>query len=287
MKRLTSIFAATMLMLLSTSVAFAEVVQEWTYTSDAIFVSWTDENGRTGNAANNPSSVQGVNPKRTLSYDVLNGSYAPGSQSGYSSLRWGSNNTYSSIGMTSNSGKLITDGANTGSGVSLWHNNKAINSTDVTIQSGTALLTLDLAPVGATIAELGTFGIELDFYFIETANASSGSTARDPDIFIVTDPFKFASQQFEYDGVDYWFTFEASFNPLTGWFLEQAQRLLGTTDTLYGWTTSEGQTTNFTTEFAVLYEKRPVNTPTPEPGTVLLMGVGLLGMLGMRKRFKK
>jgi len=28
-------------------------------------------------------------------------------------------------------------------------------------------------------------------------------------------------------------------------------------------------------------------SPTPEPGTIILMGAGLLGMLGMRKRFKK
>ena len=27
--------------------------------------------------------------------------------------------------------------------------------------------------------------------------------------------------------------------------------------------------------------------PTPEPGTIVLMGAGLLGMLGMRRRFKK
>ena len=31
----------------------------------------------------------------------------------------------------------------------------------------------------------------------------------------------------------------------------------------------------------------PQPAPTPEPGTMLLMGAGLLGMLGMRRRFKK
>ena len=31
----------------------------------------------------------------------------------------------------------------------------------------------------------------------------------------------------------------------------------------------------------------PNPAPTPEPGTIILMGAGLLGMLGMRKRFKK
>ena len=31
----------------------------------------------------------------------------------------------------------------------------------------------------------------------------------------------------------------------------------------------------------------PQPAPTPEPATVLLMGAGLLGMLGMRRRFKK
>lgn len=281
-----TVVAACMLMLAAPN-AKADVVEQWQYTSDAVFVSWTDVQERTGNALNNNTAITGIGWTKDLAYDSMFGyPVSGGSQKGYTGLRWGSNYDYSSIGLQKQSGTLQTNGQN-GAGVSLWHDNHTISASYSTLQAGSVLLTLDLDPVNGTL-DAGTFGILLDFYFIETLNGASGSTEHDPDIFIVKEPLEVASQRFMHDGVEYEFSFEASFKPLEGWFLEEAQRLLGTDDILYGWTTLEGQTSEFNTSFSIktITPPAPVPTPTPEPGTMLLMGLGLAGLGFMTRRRK-
>lgn len=242
--------------------------------------------------------------RTTLDYNYVNGAFRDDSATGYTSLRWGSGSDYSSVGIQAITGQTVaTDNPDlhAANGVTLWHDNQTLTfRSGITqlLHSGTVLLTLNLIPDisgpewldvdqevldALTYMANTTFATELKFYFLETLNGEG----HDNDIFILEDPFSATKEVVTVGGVTYTFTFGASFNPINDEYMSIARGLIGTNKTLYGWVTDENDFTAIPTYLSVHYKTDPPPHVTPEPGTVALMGLGLLGLFAAARRCKK
>ena len=279
MKRLL-VFCMAIMFCFAAASAQAEVTA-WDYKLTGIFTEWTDENGKIGTANYNPTSIRAEGSRISLDYAYLGGEHAPGRASGYKGLSWGGLRDRSSIGMDDITGVVNTNG-DRAAGVTLWHNNEAINANLTALARGIVQIVLELAPAG-----LGgpgeAFSTVLSFAFFETPN----NGVNEDDIFVLLgEPVR--PETFIYEGQEYHFTFTESFQPVEGWYAAHAREQLGwdADVPVYGWTTAEGQNTRIPTWFSLRAGAAPPPTPTPEPATMALMGVGLagLGVFARRRR---
>lgn len=252
-------------------------VTKWNYKLTGIFTQWTDENGRTGTADGNNTTVRTEGTKISLSYNYLGGDFDPGTASGYAGLSWGNSAGRSSIGINSKSGAVDT-GGDRAEGVTLWHNNMPINANISTLAKGIVQIVLELTPAGlGGIAE--SFSTVLNFAFFETPNNGSN----EDDIFVLLgSPVQ--PETFVHDGQEYHFTFTDSFRQVDEWYANYAREQLhwDADVPVYGWTTRENGRTTIPTWFSLHAGAAP--TPTPEPATMALMGIGLAGLGAFARR---
>lgn len=271
MRKCLCSMAIALFLVSSVATAKAEVfIDSWTYSVSGIFTEWSSDasNGSSGIYTRSAATLNGTNGYRDLSW-------------GPADALWGIIDNYNSrsgvtISDTAN-GTVYTNGDDA-LGITLTHRNKSIDATYAALTGGKVYLTLTLTANGVD-GQVLEFDTTLSFNFMETTNTGS----LQDDIFIVTN-VEASMESFEYEGYWYNFSFTNSFVVLNEAYPAYVNAYLDAGNPYYGWVTQEGRTTTIDTYLSVSSGKLDQPTPTPEPGTVLLMGAGLASLAFVARR---
>lgn len=261
-----SIRLATLACLTTSSMSAQAIVMNWDYSVNSTFTSATFSSGTSGTSV-------GANQ---ISWGTSTGS-------GQSSLTLGNNPANGNIdtffGATPPNAAPFR-----GFSTSITHANNPI--TGSTLTSALLNSTLVLDPTNPNNPALAPQNINFTIGFAETPNSGTCAVASSPtpcnDIFVLTGGL--LNSSFSYDdgtGLSQYFVniFPVISNTL-GVLPANVCAAAGQNAGCVGFTTPENQAT--TLQFGFTVSTRPLTVP--EPGTLALAGLGLLGLAGLRSR---
>lgn len=283
LSRRSAVLAAALAMLGAVATAQAgPFVNKWAFTVDAAF----DPTATVFSAGSGNPLVSnlGTNTNGMVSWGDSSGPLDPSSNLGRSGLKLGNDPS----GGGFNNPPLITTndlaGANT---LSVTHVNHSISGAFATLLSteiDSSLTLWSSDPANGTPAVPATT-VSFSIKFTETPNATPCAVGSSPtpcnDIFVLTSGL--LNFPFVYDGNNYFLNILnvtggglAALTPLPNNVCAAA----GAPNNCLGFTTVEG--TENTVQFGLVITGQPLAVPAPAP--LALMGLGLLGLAGLRRR---
>lgn len=267
-KKIAMAAALTLPIALIGQAAQAALITQWQYDVETGYQSFTDSSG-TG------TGVVGENPNPNLGNLPTTLSWGPASPAPRSSI-------VISGSVTGNN--LHTNGAAV-DGATFTHNNFVIPNTSSYLTSASILNQVTLTPFMPPGPGLTPFTTTFAINFQETRNDAGtcppSSTSVCDDIFVLTNP---GAQSFSFPLNGTTYTVALDIMGLTTLSDEACSRA-GAASGCQGVLTQEDRSNVITTQFSITAQ----NAPVPEPGTLSIMGLGLVGLalMGIRRNRKK
>lgn len=279
------------------------LINEWNVDQEFEWTEWTDdgETGGTGIQASDPSDSVGaapygdnVNGWQTLSWTDESGNTSSVQING------GSGDTSNTNRVTSTEPLDISDFS---LGPVVAHDNQTLNSNTASLNTAQATDFIILAAVDPALGTIATRTLTYDINFTETPNFLTGSDcpSGNPDGSSCRDIFTIAGPGLTGESVDVTGSVEDAFvidsfilpgdpgNPAIEYTVFLLAQGLGILDDAictaagadlgcFGLVTDENENNVFQLQYAITARE------VPEPAAILLIGLGLLGIAGLRSR---
>ncbi|MGC3987580.1 MAG: THxN family PEP-CTERM protein [Pseudorhodoferax sp.] len=259
----------------ASSASAGVLITDWTYTVKSEFVSGTATWAGSGTGGANPAT-----PNSNTNYTTSDTLLTWGQKTGTHTTLNGGRSALE-INPAETNGSVITNGGLVDANTYIHYNNSGLGVNSVTLQTVQIKATLELYSASLNKYFEATYFVN----FKEVPNTNVGCPSAPEvnpcsDIFVISGSL---GENFSYDGFDYTFGFGIK-DPDSLLAASPAQCVYaGAAADCLGVSTPENAKTPVTFQFAL----NATPSEVPEPASIALLGAGLLGLAGIRRRQQK